>query len=121
MRAAPRAVQAVPVPTADAGRPASGNGSTSWYRPAARGPARPRRAPGARARSTSTSAGRPRRSCGGRSAATSRKPDRVHFGGEPGLANRAVFSAFGFKSRTQMGLAELAEVLGLVQDEWPLA
>ena len=47
--------------------------------------------------------------------------DRVHFGGEPGRANRAVFCAFGFKSRTQMGLAELEEVLGWVQDEWPLA
>jgi hypothetical protein len=37
--------------------------------------------------------------------------DRVHFGGEPGKANKAIFCTFGFKSRSQMGLEELGEVL----------
>ena len=60
--------------TADAGQPASGNGSNgagTGRRPGA--PLAPGASTGARARSTSTSAGRPRRSCGGRSAATARK------------------------------------------------
>jgi hypothetical protein len=45
--------------------------------------------------------------------------DRVHFGGVAGKANKAVFCAFGFKSRSQMGLEELSEVWGWIQEEWP--
>ena len=47
--------------------------------------------------------------------------DRVHFGGVPGKANKAIFCTFGFKSRSQMGLEELTEVWKYVQAEWPLA
>ena len=47
--------------------------------------------------------------------------DRVHFGGEPGKANKAIFCTFGFKSRSQMGLEELGEVLAWAREEWPLA
>jgi len=47
--------------------------------------------------------------------------DRVHFGGVAGKANKAVFCAFGFKSRSQMGLEELSEVWGWIQEEWPLS
>ena len=108
--------------TADAGRPASGNGSNGAG--TGRRPGAPL-APGASARGTSPQY----EYVGGPAEAELRREisrycaeaDRVHFGGEPGRANRAVFCAFGFKSRTQMGLAELEEVLGWVQDEWPLA
>jgi hypothetical protein len=47
--------------------------------------------------------------------------DRAYFDGEQGRANRAVFCEFNFKSRAQMGLEELGEVLAWVQQEWPLS
>jgi hypothetical protein len=47
--------------------------------------------------------------------------DRVHFGGVPGKANKAIFCTFGFKSRSQMGLEELGEVLAWAREEWPLS
>jgi hypothetical protein len=47
--------------------------------------------------------------------------DRVHFGGEPGKANKVIFGTFGFKSRSQMGLEELGEVLAWAREEWPLS
>jgi hypothetical protein len=47
--------------------------------------------------------------------------DRVHFGGVPGEANKAIFGTFGFKSRNQMGLEELSEVLAWAREEWPLS
>jgi len=47
--------------------------------------------------------------------------DRVHFGGVPGKANKAIFCTFGFKSRSQIGLEELGEVLAWAREEWPLS
>ena len=46
--------------------------------------------------------------------------DRAYFDGEAGKANKAVFCEFGFKSRSQMDLEELSEVLDWVRDEWPI-
>jgi hypothetical protein len=47
--------------------------------------------------------------------------DRVHFGGVPGKANKVIFGTFGFKSRSQMGLEVLGEVLAWAREEWPLS
>ena len=46
-------------------------------------------------------------------------PGALRRGG--GRANKAVYCAFNFKSRSQMGLEELSEVWGWIQEEWPLS